>query len=187
MRSIALRGIVAAAGVLIATAACTSSGGMEGSRHALYDTVDVMAADSALVVVVDVTDSSRSGDLPRQPETVATATVLESYHPEGLAANDGRSPDEATGPGSVITVRQLGTAGMQATPAPILLSGSQYLLFLVPSGLPEAPPSEFYVTGGEAGIFAPADGTAGRGATTFHQVVDSDDPFPTVLPVDELG
>ena len=71
-----------------------------------------------------------------------------------------------------ITIRQTG-------PVPALTVGTTYLLFLVPTGLPDDPPLTFYVTGAVAGIYESSDGE-------FRRVSDQDPGLPATLSPDDL-
>jgi hypothetical protein len=141
--------------ILALLAGCTS--GSSGSRHTLYDSLDALVADSTVAVVGQVLEVGETL-IVGHPGTDAAFQVEEQY----------LSDD----PLDEITVRQMGAA-------PTLRVGDTYLLFLVPTGLPDDPPLTYYVTGAVAGIYEFTDGE-------FRRVSDEDPGLPaTVLP-DEL-
>lgn len=82
----------------------------------------------------------------------------------------------------------MGTASME-TPAPILTSGGRYLLFLIPSMLEGGAASQFYITGGSAGVFdAPADlASRGDDAVFIHGTYEEGDTLPETLTARDLS
>ncbi len=167
--------VVALAGVL-AMAGC--SRGSEGSRSEIYRSLDALITDSTVVVEVEVAGrDSFEGRDGVSPYTAATAVVVAAYQPSELgqtAADESMTVDL----GSTIVVRQMGRPGME-NDTPYLEPGGRYLLFLTPTGLPNASPNEFYVTGGVAGIYkAEGDG--------FLRLSRDEDDIPEMLTLNDL-
>ncbi|WP_435094059.1 hypothetical protein [Clavibacter michiganensis] len=121
-----------------------------GSRHTLYGSLAALADDSVGIVAGTVVAQREVADLgPSAPATVSTvrvAKVAKAAH--GVAV------------GGTVEVRQIGTAA-QPGPATMLQAGSAYLLYLRPSRLPGDAASQWFVTGGTAGIFAAPDSDVG--------------------------
>lgn len=163
------------AGVL-ALAGCSS--GSEGSRSEIYGSLDALIADSRAVVEVEVEGrDSVEGSDGVSPYTAATAVVVAVFQPAelGQTAADGSMTVD---PGSTIVVRQMGHPGMQ-NDTPYLELDGRYLLFLTPTGLRNASPNEFYVTGGVAGIYkAEGDG--------FIRLSRDEDDIPEMLTLNDL-
>lgn len=156
-------------GALMALAACapTQSSAAHGSRVKWYASTAALAKDSVAIVAGTVSAQRVASDVdPTTPFTISTVEV------------DGGS--KGLKPGSVVEVRQLGSAAT-AGPAPLLEVGHRYLLFLTPSGLDGSLSSQYYVTGGDAGIYTGSAGT-GRGMGTFAKVQQEDeDTLPSTL------
>lgn len=173
-------GLVIAA---LALAGCTYSSGVHASRHTLYDSLEGIAGDSTTVALVEVVSQEVVKD--DVESTISTIKVIEGFAPAGLGASlptealarAAEQPDFSEG-----TVSQLGTSAMTTTPAPILATGRQYLLFLTPTMLKSDGPTNFYVTGGDAGIYE----VTGDG-TFRHEVFEAGDRLPTVLDAATLG
>jgi hypothetical protein len=67
-------------------------------------------------------------------------------------------------PASTVVVRQVGSKAQQA-PAALMRTGSTYLLYLTDSGLKGDLASQYYVTGGDAGLYGdPSAAGAGPGS-----------------------
>lgn len=82
------------------------------------------------------------------------------------------------GPGELIQVVQMGWIEMVETPAPLLMPGETYLLFL--SAPSDRHDGAWWVSGGNAGIFQP-DGDV------FVQVArESGDTFPSTITREDL-
>ncbi|MBF4618636.1 hypothetical protein ITJ44_11185 [Clavibacter sp. VKM Ac-2873] len=126
-----------------------------GSRHTLYASLSALADDSVEVVTGTVVAQREVADLgPSAPATVSTVRVTSvAKTARGVAA------------GNEIEVRQIGTAA-QPGPAAMLASGSTYLLYLRPSRLPGDAATQWFVTGGSAGIFAAPDQGTGADAAS---------------------
>ena len=124
-----------------------------GSRHTLYGSLAALADDSVEIVSGTVVAQREVTDLgPTAPATVSTVRV----------ATVARAAD-GVAVGGAVEVRQIGTA-TQPGPAAMLQTGSTYLLYLRPSRLPGDAASQWFVTGGGAGIFAAPDAGADAGA-----------------------
>lgn len=131
------------------------------SRVKLYSSTRALASDSSAVVVGTVSAQRVVADItPDIDFTVSTLTVVEvGKSTTGLAVGDS------------IEVRQLGSA--DAPPPSTLMSvGGGYLLFLTSSGLDGDLATQFYITGGNAGLYAAdAQATAARiGVPAFSKV-----------------
>lgn len=170
-------GLIALA-VLTGATACVSPQqetiGISGSRATLYGSLQELVADSAVVVtaaVIETTEFESSGI----PATRATLQVMESVPVTGLGANKGTV---AVSSGDTIKVTQYGTEVVSSS-APLLVVGKSYLLFLVSTGLPDAPADEFFVTGVSAGIYE-------QSADGYVSLATDDDVVPARLTVEEL-
>lgn len=177
-RTVQMGAVLAAATLaLVACSAGVETSGSHGSRVEFYNSVEALTADSSVVVVGTVVEQRSVTDIdPETPFTISTIEVVSSEKGDGAA--------------SPLEVRQLGSSE-ESGPAPLLESGETYLLFLTPSGLDGDLASQFYVTGGNAGIYvAPqsaARSTEGATATTFEQVeAEEGDELPAQLNPGEL-
>lgn len=150
LRTRTLSAGLAGALVILLTACTTST--LSDSRHTLYDTLEELAADSSAAVVVTVVEQHEEAGGDGIPITLSLVEVHESLAATGLAAGLDVEPGSAS-EGERITVRQLGASSMDETPAPILRQGSTYLLFVTPTMLPGDAADEYYVTGGDAGLY----------------------------------
>ncbi|WP_426320420.1 hypothetical protein [Microbacterium sp. E-13] len=181
---------LSAAGGLVA---CSTPGTvqMDGSRSELYDSVQGIAADSSLVAVVEVKSQEvlKPASDKDTAYTLSTVSVISTFSPTGLAREipNGVNPSGMTA-GSQIIVRQMGTSEMD-TPARILNAGEKYLLFLTPSMLEGKAGSQFYVTGGSAGVYAaPSDVTSRADDAAFtHGPFEEGDTLPDTLTAKELS
>jgi hypothetical protein len=161
-------------------AGCSGSGA-HGSRAELYDSVSGLASDSTVVLAGTVEEQNVVQDIPDGGDfTLSTVTVAET------AKADTEHPA-----GSTLVVRQHGTEG-EPGPAGLLEKGKTYLLYLTPSGLDGDLASQFYVTGGSAGIYVTEQNEAARSAggvvegTEFtKQQSDEGDQLPEQLTLDE--
>ena len=189
MRSIQRRSLtrvvwsfVAVIGVL---AGCAVQG-TAGSRHTLYDGLPALAADSQEVVRVRVDGQSevgvetaeRSG---QSAHTLSEAQVLETWRGDGIGRADAQQ--SRLDVGDRIAVRQMGTKS-QEMEGELLELGDEYLLFLTPTMIPDAPLDEFYVTGGMAGIYRVALTT--NGDAEFLRLFDEGDKLPSSIDPSEL-
>lgn len=155
---------------------------MHGSRVELYNSVREIAADSSKVVVVDVLEQEviyeRLGDLPSPiTYTVSTVAVRKEFSPTGLGIELPNAGPHVEG--DRLLVRQMGTKESDG-PATILRPDASYLLFLTPSLLPGELASQFYVTGGSAGIYVATDNFF------EHGPFEEGDTLPGTLTADDL-
>jgi len=135
---------------------------MDGSRHELFDSVRSISAASSNVVVVEVRSQTEENG-PQIPYTISDAKVLTQFAPAGLGSALGlKAPRAISGE---VAVRQMGSKDV-STPAPILETGRQYLLFLTPSMLEGEAAVQFSVTGGSAGIYSVESGEFVHGPFT---------------------
>lgn len=174
----------------IAGCSTPETSGMHGSRTELYKSVEGIAADSSIAAVVEV----RSQEVLKPASerdfafTLSSVTVVSTLTPKGLANELASTVQtDPLSDGSEIVVRQMGTADIE-TPAPILKTGEQYLLFLVPSMLEGEAASQFWVTGGSAGVYEVAGDDFARGSDVSftHGPFEEGDTLPPTLTVDDL-
>lgn len=173
-------GVVMAAALAVSGCGSGSSGveGAESSRIKLYASSSDLAADSALIatgtVVAQKAAADITPDLDFTLSTVRLTTVA-----KGAAA-----------PGSTVVVRQVGSQ-KQPAPTPLMGVGSNYLLYLTPSGLAGDLGKQYYVTGGNAGLYVAAGGASSR--TAGNPVYTQSDPEPgenlpsSLTPAEALG
>jgi hypothetical protein len=163
---------------------------MDGTRTELYQSVRELAADSSLVALVDVQSQEVLEPASERdiPYTLSTVNVVRSFAPGALGKEvpqGAPSPDTRSGQ---IVVRQMGTSEME-TPAPILQPGTRYLLFLTPTMLEGEAASQYYVTGGSAGIYQA--GSAGARSTDgdifSHGPFEEGDTLPSTLTPKDLA
>ncbi|PPH05955.1 hypothetical protein C5C71_16375 [Rathayibacter sp. AY1C1] len=174
--------------IATALSACTSTtsttgdqSGAHGSRVELYASEASLSEASSTVVVATVTGQKAAADITPETEfTVSTLDVITA------AKTDRDLP-----PGSTVQVRQLGSEAQEG-PAPLLIPGETYLLYLTPSGLEGDLSTQFYVTGGTAGLYRATSDTAGRAAegaapTGFAQVAPTEgEELPTDITLEEV-
>lgn len=161
--------------------------GTAGSRHTLYEGLAALAADSQEVVRVRVDAQSevgvetaeRSG---QSAHTLSVAQVLEAWSGDGIGSAD--TQQSRLEVGDRITVRQMGTQS-QEMEGELLELGDEYLLFLTPTMIPDAPLEEFYVTGGMAGIYRVALTT--NGDAEFLRLFDEGDTLPSSIDQAQLS
>lgn len=170
-----IRGLVGwgvTVGIAVSLSACAMSGS-EGSRHTLYESVDDLSAASSAIVVGTVGEQELvETDMPN---TVSTFTVEKALAQDSLGTEleGGRSPFTS---GQVIEIRQLGSSGTSSPPAPLLQKDGTYLLFITPTMLPdETEARQFYITGGNAGLYKE------DGKVFVRVVTDSGDSLPAQL------
>ncbi len=145
-----------------------------GSRVKLYGSLAELVADSAVVVTGSVVSQESVGD-----STVATLRVEEAFAPAGLGSGLGeRRP--APERDSEIQVRQTGTIGTVSSAGQVLTTGQHYLLFLVPTGLPDAAEDEYFITGAGAGAYSAVD-------DGFRRLTDDGDSLPVHLTEADLA
>ena len=172
--------------------ACSTPGNvqMDGARSELYDSIEGLAADSSLIAVVEVESHEVLSPASDRgiPYTLSKVSVISTFAPEALAGELPKSASANTHTaGSELVVRQMGTTEVK-TPAPLLSVGRHYLLFLTPSMLEGDSASQFYVTGGSAGVFdAPDDVATRRGDSEFtHGPFEEGDTLPDTLSTKDL-
>jgi hypothetical protein len=143
----------------------------------LYPDTKALAADSSLIVIGAIASQQVAADItPDLDFTLSTMTVervLKGY--KGLA------------PGAQIIVRQVGSE-TQPPPAPLLSIGSSYLLYLTRSGLPGDLGQQFYVTGGNAGLYSAGGASVSRRAAAdlFQQMApEPGEHLPTEITSDQ--
>lgn len=168
--------IAAAAIVTVTVLAGCAGSESGGSRVHLYHSIHELAAESAAIVEGEVTSQRTASDLKNSSAvfTISTVTVTAAPKGSGLSA------------GSTVEVRQEGDS-THVGPAPFLKNGSSYLLYLTPSGLPGPLATQYYVTGGTAGIYE-AEATSHTGtsaespANAFtHVPADEGDTLPAAV------
>jgi hypothetical protein len=159
----------------LALTGCSTSHA-EGSRVELYDSVPALAEDSSVVLSGTVREQKTATDIPGGGEFTLSTVVVGA-----TAKTDASQPT-----GSTVVVRQLGSASTEG-PAPLLEQGRTYLLYLTPSGLDGDLASQFYVTGGTAGVYETQQNAAARstgvtGDTEFTKAPsDEGDELPAEL------
>jgi hypothetical protein len=160
-------GTLAAAALLAAglltVAGCSSES--SGSRARMYDSVSSMADDSSLVVTGTVGEQRVADDVAD-----AGSTTLSTVRVVDTAKTDADHPA-----GSTVVVRQHGTA-RSSDPGMLLEEGSTYLLYLAPSALDGDLASQYFVTGGAAGVYVGEDGRS-----DFRRGMDEGDELPDRL------
>ena len=164
----------------------TSQQGTMGSRAVIYESLDQLVADSAIIVVGTVAEQTTAtadagGDSSQY--TVSSFRVEESFAPSGMAsslADSGVKPSSPSA-GDVVVIRQFGTPGTITTAGPLLQSNERYLLFLNPTMLPGSAADEYFIVGSEAGIYQAND-------DQFARLVHGGDSIPEILnPAENLG
>lgn len=163
--------------VAVSLSACAMTG-MVGSRHTLYESVDDLSAASSAIVVGTV-GAQRVVEAD-MPNTVSDFTVVKALALDSLG-NDVTSGRSSFTPGQVLEIRQLGSSGMSSTPAPLLQKDGTYLLFITPTMLTDTSGRrQFYITGGNAGLFKE------DGKVFVRVAVDSGDSLPAQLSLSDF-
>lgn len=177
--------------VVCLLAACTTTtsadnpqreGGADGSRVRIYSSAAEMASDSVAVVVGTVADTDTVDDID-----ATTDFTVSNFNVNKVLKGD-------LAEGSSITVRQLGSEEQMA-PATLLEPGTTYLLYLTASGLGGNLASQYYVTGGNAGLYSAASTAAkarSADASTSQQFTQLDpeegeDLPQSITPTSALG
>lgn len=164
---------------VVGLSGCSGSSA-DGSRAQLYSSVDALASDSSIVVAGTVTEQRTARDVENEGDfTLSTLTVVEAP-----------KSDASHAPGASVVVRQIGSAETPG-PANLLAPGKTYLLYLTPSGLSGDLASQFYVTGGTAGLYEAVGvpKTNQRSATSavtdstkfVHTGADEGDDLPSTI------
>lgn len=160
---------IALVAVIVAIAGCSTGGTSDpasaGSRAALYDSIDDLAADSTAIVGGTVTEQSTQGDT-----TVSVILVGTAPSSPQLGANLS-VPLSDIRVGDTVQVRQ------DPSSRPLLEIGEEYFLWLTPSALPGAAASQFFITGSNAGIYV-RDGDVAR-----RVAPDSGDTLPATITI----
>jgi hypothetical protein len=156
--------VVGGAALALALAAvlsgCSSS---SGSRAELYESIDGLAADSAVIVVGTVKD-----------QHVDDATTVSSVEVVNAPANP-QLGAELEGERTAVEIGDL--VEVRQDVEPLLSTGGQYLLFLTPSMLPGDASSQYFITGAVAGLYE-------RDGDEFRRVVaDSGDTLPDTITI----
>ncbi|GMA23474.1 hypothetical protein GCM10025864_12330 [Luteimicrobium album] len=163
------------AAIISALAACSSANdgvagsegsGADGSRARLYNSPEDMASDSSAVIVGTVSGTRTVDDIDATTDFTLSDLRVDKVLKGGFAE------------GASITVRQLGSKE-QAPPATLLKPGSEYLLYLTASGLDGDLAKQYYVTGGNAGLYA---ASANSTASTRANLAADDAGFAQVDP-----
>lgn len=167
--------IALAVTILVAAVGCASvESHSSGSRHELFASVRDLSAASSMVVVVDVIDQKVEGE--SIPNTVSIVVPIESFTPDGLGSALDVEPSKA---GDQIVVRQV-VVELDKGAYPVLSVGGRYLLFLTPTMLEGEQASQYYVTGGSAGVYSV------DGETYIHGPFEEGDQLPEKLTATDL-
>jgi hypothetical protein len=161
---------------------CASGSHGAGSRHELYDSLDQLVADSAVVVVVDVGISTETaGTESASAYTSFSTDIVDVLNPAGLGSTlESLTAFDKPVVGGQLTVRQLGTAKI-AGPGPMLTTGKEYLLFLIPTEMPGAGSAEYYIVGGTAGAYMQSQDDS------YHAISEEEgDKLPVDLRLDDV-
>lgn len=171
-------GTVTVAALAASMLAACGSTGADGSRAYIYQSLEELVGDSAVVVVGTVRERSevRIADIS---QTRLTFDVEEQFFPAGLGKRptvEGLSTHATHKVPLEIQVRQPGA--IDAGPAPTLDAKTRYLLFLVPAVI-DGQFVGYYVTGGVAGMYV-SDGDQ------FRRVSKDEDKIPATLKTSAL-
>lgn len=157
------------------------AGGVHASRSKEYRDMADLAADSTVVVVGRVLKQETV--VEDIPYTLSTLEVQEPLHPTPLATAVNQPALSKSSIPTTVVIRQLGTSDMSETPSPILnADGTGYLVFIRPTELPGEAAAQFYVTGGDAGIF-----TKGADGVFMHKVGPVNDNIPAQITKEEIS
>ena len=153
----------------------TESGG-EPDRGHFYESLDELVGASD-VVVTGVATSQRDEQAANDPGLSWTLTTVK------VDSTITSETSELTG--TTIVVRQTGSAARPVKNWPLLVEDDRYLLVLTKSDGPGADPTEYFVTGGPAGVYEAGDDVR-DGAPVFTAMTsDSGDDLPgDVVPTD---
>lgn len=167
--------------IFLASCAAHSS---TGSRVELFESVESLAEASVAVVRVSVSgqrfvSADEAARTQQSAHTISDVSVLESWVGARLGARHAAHPEIAAG--DRITVRQGGTES-EPSHGELLRVGQEYVLFLTPTEISDAPADQFYVTGGMAGIYV-AEGSDAE----FRRMFDEGDTLPGTLRAAELS
>ena len=156
----------------------SESGGV-ADRARFYGSLDELV-DASDVVVTGVATSHVEEGQPGDPGLTWTLTTVE------VDATITSGADDLTG--TTVVVRQTGSSARPIEDWPLLVEDDRYLLALTKSAGPGAGPTEYFVTGGPAGVYEATDDVR-DGAPVFEAVSsDSGDDLPgDVVPSDLAG
>ncbi len=161
----ALAATITTALLTLSVAGCSvSTGEAAGSRHVLYASIDALARDSTAIVAGSVTAQVADGDT-----IISTVVVANAPSNPQLGANAPAARPVAVG--DSIQVRQ------DPSSRPLLEMGREYMLWVTPSMLPGDAASQFFITGGNAGLYL-RDGDIARRA-----VSDTGDSLPETISI----
>lgn len=158
-KSIRIAALACVFAIGAALSGCTSASeyGAHGSRAVLYEDLSAMGADSSAVVLGTVVSQQDVKDIAGSEAafTVSKFEIRATVNSLDLGANL-TTKSQPISAAATIEIRQIGTVTDKSSPTELLEVGREYLLFLTPSGLEGAASSQFYVTGGNAGLYMPA-------------------------------
>lgn len=158
---------VGALTLALVLAGCTTTSSNEGSgghasRVELYSSVAELANASPEIVVGQVDNQTVAADI----DDITDFTLSE------IAITDVVKSSSGLEVGDTVTVRQIGSSDLEP-PAPLLKTLSTYLLYLTPSGLEGELGSQFYVTGGNAGLYAASNDVQPRSSAPAYEQLQS--------------
>ena len=148
-------------------------------RARFYGSLDELVGQSDVVVTGVATSQVEEGQ-PDDPGLTWTLTTVE------VDATLTAGADDLTG--TTVVVRQTGSADRPISGWPVLAEDDRYLLALSKSAGPGAGATEYFVTGGPAGVYEATDGVR-DGAPVFEAMSsDPGDDLPgDVVPSDLAG
>ena len=147
---------------------------LAAGRAKTYSSLGELEADSAVIVIGTVTEQGVVKDVEVSLDNTLSTVEVQSARKSEVPSR--------------IVVRQTGST-IQGAPVPILESGGQYLLYLVPSGLEGDAADQFYVTGLDDGIYRAAH--AERPGAQPHPIsfvrahTEPDDHLPERIVIDD--
>lgn len=159
-----------------ATASGETSQHSDYSRVRYYQSLGDLAEDSSAVVYGVVVDQEVVADI--DPITNFTLSTLRV---DRVIKGDSVEKDDR------VVIRQFGKEGDRG-PSPLMTVGSSYLLYLTLSGLPGPQSTQYYVTGGNAGLFGQADAKSRTEEfdASFRQLApDEGDALPRAVTLSE--
>lgn len=160
------------------TASDQGSGG-HASRVELYSSVAELADASPEIIIGQVERQTVTADIDEITDFTISEVVITDVIKSSLGLEIGDK----------VKVRQIGSPDLEP-PAPLLTSQNGYLLYLTPSGLEGDLATQFYITGGNAGLYATSNDEQLRGGTAEYDQLQSTpgEGLPqTILESDALG
>jgi len=123
------------------TSACSSTSSIitDYSRVRSYQSISDLAEDSELIAVGTVTNRWTAADIDDTKFTLSRFEITEVLKGDSTV-------------GETVTIRQYGDPG-RWEPVLLLQQGKDYLVYLTASGLDGELASQFYITGGNAGLY----------------------------------